>query len=92
MLPQPHITDHALLRWLERVHGLDIPTWRELMVGELQEALDAYDGTRPADAHAFVLSPTGDKVVTVLAPSHEASFFYRRSVLLARVGQGGSTP
>jgi hypothetical protein len=85
MLPQPHITDHALIRWMERVHGIDMATWRKLMVGELQAALDAYDGARPTETAAFVLSPTGDKVVTVLGPGHEVSIFHRRGVVLARV-------
>lgn len=32
--PLPHVTDHALVRWLERVHGMDMEGFRK-QLGEV---------------------------------------------------------
>lgn len=84
MLPSPHITDHALLRWMERVHGVDIETWRRLMLGDLRDALDAHDGRHVPGRAAFILSPTGESVVTVIGPEQAPSRHQSRSIAVAR--------
>ena len=66
MTAYPHITDRALLRWMERVHGIAVEGWRALMRAEVEDALQAYEGRHsPGDA-AFVLH--GPRVVTTLGP------------------------
>ncbi|MBB2965178.1 hypothetical protein [Methylobacterium sp. R2-1] len=60
----PEITDHALLRWMERVHGIDVDGWRELMRAEVEEALQAFDGRPDASAASFVLRD--QRVVTLI--------------------------
>lgn len=84
MIPEPHITDHALLRWMERVHGIDVRTWRKLMVEDLQAALAAHDGQPQSNCAAFILSPTREKVVTVLGPGQEPDFNHRHTIAVAR--------
>ena len=85
MLPSPHITDHALLRWLERVHGVDVEMWRTLMQQEIREALDAYEARACPGTAAFILSPTGDKVVTVIGAGQSQSPFQPHTIAVARV-------
>lgn len=58
------ITDHALLRWMERVHGVDVEAWRSLMRTEIQDALGHYEGARGVGEVGFVIS--GQRVVTCL--------------------------
>lgn len=63
------ITDHALLRWMERVHGIDVETWRALMRAELDDSLAGYEGGRSTGAPGFVIS--GNRVVTCLDACHK---------------------
>ncbi|WP_407529414.1 hypothetical protein [Methylobacterium oryzisoli] len=59
------ITDHALLRWMERRHGIDVEMWRRLMADELRASLDAYEGECETGRPCFVITHQG-RVVTVL--------------------------
>lgn len=34
------ITDHALLRWLERVHGIDIDFFRQALLDETRDYIE----------------------------------------------------
>lgn len=61
-----HITDHALLRWMERVHGVNVEEWRRIMRSELAASLSAYDGQSRPGSPAFIVSPA-NRVVTVIA-------------------------
>lgn len=65
------ITDHALLRWMERVHGVDVETWRALMQAELIASLEAYDGRGDPSAAGFVVC--GQTVVMVVSPGCRTS-------------------
>jgi len=43
-MPRPAkvgITDHALVRWLERVHGIDVEAYRSLLMHEVRPYLEA---------------------------------------------------
>ena len=80
----PAITDHALLRWMERVHGIDVEGWRELMRQELAASLEAYEGECQPGASAFLISPD-QRVVTVLADGQRANL-HRENVCVPRVG------
>ncbi len=40
MTRRPHITDHALLRYLERVVGIDMAVHRATMEAKTQEAVE----------------------------------------------------
>lgn len=69
-----HITDHAVLRYLERVHGVDIGAVRERIGAAVDTAAGAaerlgvarYAVKRP-EASYIVLNRT---VVTVICPRH----------------------
>ena len=61
----PSITDHALLRWMQRRHGIDVEAWRSLMADELRASLDAYTGDCAPGRPCFVITTQG-RVVTVL--------------------------
>ncbi|MHC2090038.1 hypothetical protein [Methylobacterium sp. CM6244] len=84
MLPSPHITDHALLRWMERVHGVDIESWRRLMLDDLRDALDAHDGRHIPGRAAFILSPTGENVVTVIGAGQALNPYQAKAIAVAR--------
>ncbi|MCP1550687.1 MULTISPECIES: hypothetical protein [Methylorubrum] len=58
------ITDHALLRWMERIHGVDVEGWRALMRDEVTASLKAFDGRLIPRAAGFVMAE--GRVVTVL--------------------------
>ena len=63
----PEITDHALLRWMERVHGVDVEGWRALMRAEAQASLDAEGLRRVKAGPAFVIASDGSAVITYLS-------------------------
>ncbi|KAB7783460.1 hypothetical protein [Methylorubrum populi] len=63
----PEITDHALLRWMERVHGIDVEGWRALMRAEAQASLDAEGLRRVKAGPAFVIASDGSAVITYLS-------------------------
>lgn len=62
------ITDHALLRWMERVHGVDVETWRALMQAEIEDSLSAYEGRADTSVPEFVIQ--NGRVVTCIGPGH----------------------
>jgi hypothetical protein len=61
------ISDHAVLRWLERVHGVDIEFFRQQVLDEVERAVLAFgDQDAVGDASSFVIE--NNVVVTVLGP------------------------
>ncbi len=61
------VSDHAVLRWLERVHGIDVDHFRAEILAEVERSVLAMgDADAVGDASSFVLD--GSVVVTVLAP------------------------
>jgi len=60
------ITDHALLRYLERVVGFDFSGYRDTLARRLDEALCASPSANAfvIDGHIFVMSL--DRLITVL--------------------------
>lgn len=62
----PEITDHALLRWMEREYGVDVEAWRAMCQAEAQASLDAAGLRRVKVGPAFVVSSDGTAVVTYL--------------------------
>ncbi|NEU14651.1 hypothetical protein G3T14_21440 [Methylobacterium sp. BTF04] len=79
-----HITDHALLIWMQEVHGIDVEGWRDLMLVDLQAALDVFDGDRTPGQPAFIVSQTGESVITFVAAGQEPSRVHRRTIAIAR--------
>ena len=80
MTDRLHITDHALLKWMERLHGLDIATWRNLMRDEAEEALRQFDPTMQPTGSSFVVSPEG-KVVAYCEDEFRKSYLLGRSLI-----------
>lgn len=68
MIDRPIITDHALLRWLERCHGVDVEWFRARMEEEVAASLAARpkDQPEPTEACRFVVDD--NRVITVLPP------------------------
>lgn len=58
------ITDHAMLRYLERVVGFDFSGFRDTLERRLQPAIDAGAGVAKIDDTTFIISD--NRVVTVL--------------------------
>lgn len=80
----PDITDHALLRWMERAHGIDVEGWRSLMRGEVEEALSSYTGRYFPGQAAFVV--TKGYVVTYLGDGQVPIRAFPGSVYVPRQG------
>ena len=62
------VTDHAVLRYLERLGGFNIDGLRNEIRARLQAAADAGAGAVVIDGHSFLIdhSAGGPAVVTVL--------------------------
>lgn len=80
------VTDHALLRWMERMHGVDIEGWRQLMIAEVEASLEAFEGIERPGRASFVVSP-GNRVVTVLDEFQKRSLV-QSGVAIPRIGSG----
>ena len=60
-----NVTDHALVRWLERIEGLDIDYIREDIAEKVSDAIDrGYEQCVKGDA-VFVLDTATKTVITV---------------------------
>lgn len=79
----PEITDRALLRWMERVHGIDVEGWRALMRAEVEDALRAYEGRRHQSEAAYVVN--GPRVVTTLGPGQVPRLDFAGSAYVPRL-------
>lgn len=62
--PIVSVTDHALLRWLERAQGVDIEFFRACVASEAQPLVDAGACGGHVGDQWFVLD--GNKLITVL--------------------------
>lgn len=71
------VTDHALLRWLERIHGIDVEGFREMLQAEATAALRAYGVERGDEDGTFIID--NGTVITVLAPGQVISHLPGRS-------------
>ena len=74
-LPAPAedvVTDHALLRWLERVHGLEIEWMRAQLRAEVA-ALAASGVRQFRTAHGIYIFSPKRRLVTVLPPDAATS-------------------
>ena len=67
------VTDHAVLRWIERVHGIDIDIIRAFIADATREAINAGATGVQVDGYLYVLSPDNRSVVTVLSPEQRKS-------------------
>lgn len=64
----PIVTDHAIVRWLERVEGLDVVALREQIARSA--AVGLAFGSRIVVVSGGKLILEGATVVTVLRPAH----------------------
>lgn len=60
----PIITDHVIIRWLERVHGIDLTRFREEIAVAVQPFIDLR--AQHAVHGPFWIQLDGAKVITVL--------------------------
>jgi len=58
------VSDHALVRWLERSHSIDMEGLRDLLAEKLREAVEVGATGALIDGQWFVLE--GGTIVTVL--------------------------
>lgn len=63
-MTQHPISDHALVRWLERHHGLDVERFRQELLDIAKPALDIGASVAPLPGGLYLLIQDG-KVVTV---------------------------
>ena len=60
------VSDHALLRYLDRVHGIDMEFFRQAAANECEEAARAGASAAKIGDHWFILR--NGELVTVLPP------------------------
>lgn len=71
------VSDHALVRFLERVHGVDMDEFRDLCLEECREWLNLGVSHAEIDGHCYVFR--GGSVVTILeSGAHPYSVDARR--------------
>lgn len=58
------VTDHALLRWLERVHGIDIDFFRQQLLDETRDYIATGAATVRKDGVVYIFK--NGKLITVL--------------------------
>lgn len=63
--PRHHVTDHALLRYFERVEGVDVEACRRALGRKVDDACEGHEGMSAViiDGMRFVIE--SDNVVTV---------------------------
>mgnify|MGYP001591326081 CR=1 FL=1 len=68
-----NVTDHALVRYLERVHGVDVETFREALRAEISPSAvavgAAVGGYYAVKRGGYTYVCHGTRVVTVMARS-----------------------
>ena len=62
-MSEPHVTDHAVLRYLERVYGVDIEGLRSRIGREAVQGCEAGAGAIIVDGTRYVLE--GANVITI---------------------------
>ena len=66
-MPKPiAVTDHALVRWIERVGGVDLETFREAIRDDVRNAIEAGAVTVEVAGFRYSLNPRERSVLTVL--------------------------
>jgi hypothetical protein len=64
-----NVTDHALMRFIERVGGVDLTSFRD-HIAELVRAAIAIGATQVSiDGFTYVINPTSRAVITILDES-----------------------
>lgn len=63
-----NVTDHALVRWLERVGGIDMDYFRDHIRSLVKEAYDAGFVTITIDDFTYVLDKKTESLIRVLEP------------------------
>jgi hypothetical protein len=67
-LPEPDIvTDHALVRWLERVHGMPMDAFRDHLRGIVADAAKAGAASMTRDGFTYLFSKETGKLTSVVA-------------------------
>lgn len=62
------VSDHALVRFLERVGEIDMTTFREHIAGLVLSAMKAGATSVRIDGFMYILDPVGGVVKTILTP------------------------
>jgi len=67
-----HVTDHAVLRYIERIHGVDVEALRGELLGRALRAHEAAEriggGSYVINSDGLRMRVVGQSVVTVLTP------------------------
>ena len=63
-----YVSDHALVRWLERVGGVDMDFFRDHISSLVEEAFDTGFDTITIDSFTYMLDRKDRCVKTVLEP------------------------
>ena len=61
-----HVTDHALVRWLERVGGIDMDYFRQYIASLLEESASCGFSVVTIDGFTYMTDPKTKNLITVL--------------------------
>ncbi len=67
-LPEISVSDHALIRFMERVNGVDVENIRCTIREMVRSAIDAKAMSITIDGFCYTLDPNRRSVISVLAP------------------------
>ena len=71
MIRRPVITDHAMLRYLERVIGIDVASHRQALEARLEQAVELRASALVSDGWRFTIADC--HVTTVMPIRHDPS-------------------
>ena len=66
MSEEIYVSDHAVVRWLERVHEQDIEFFRNQIKNIVKDAIDAKATSITVDGFCYILDPISRSVVSVI--------------------------
>jgi len=65
---QVTVSDHALVRWLERVNKIDVSVYREQIASVCRDAMAIGATSIQIDGFLYLFDPNTSTIITVLTP------------------------
>jgi hypothetical protein len=62
------VSDHALVRWMERVNKIELQEFRDAIASVVETAMDAGATSICVGGFTYTINPKTRTVITVLAP------------------------
>lgn len=63
------VSDHALVRWMERVNQIELQEFRDTIAAVVETAMDAGATSICVGGFTYTINPKTRTVITILAPN-----------------------